>query len=204
VKAVRGLVDFQGHVRMRFALSANTNLDPKYFRRDSRSFVLQRGVRASQALDALYKDLENYGFECATAISIVHYAAIRDVLRQLTGSDAEFDRRFKDLRIGQLTMGTENDVREARSYVRGQIQVGDHGYFSTPDVDPTARLNGWNGENVIYLGDGRYFGHPFGISDAKTIISHLNRQRRQGLRNPRPATLQSGQWRLEASDLFVR
>ena len=71
VHGVRGLLDSRGEVRMDFELSARTHFDRRYFRTDSRSFIVVRGVRATQAIDALYARPETYGFECATAISIV-------------------------------------------------------------------------------------------------------------------------------------
>lgn len=204
VQAVRKLVDERGNVRIQFALLPQTRFDRRYFRPDARSFVLKRGVSATQALDALFANPESYAMECATAISVIHYAGIREAYREDTGSDALFNARFADMRIGQLTMGAENDLRVARVNVYDAIQIGDHGYFQTPDVDPAARLGGWNGENVIYLGGDKYFGHPFGISDSRTIIQHLESVRIPGLANPRPATLQTGQIRLQPGALFNR
>jgi hypothetical protein len=201
VLATRGLVDENGAVRLEFSLLPQTHFDDRYFRPDGRSVILRAGVRASQALDALYRDAEAYGMAGATAISVIHYQAIRWAYHHVTGSDELFDRQFRDMRIGQLGMGTENDLRAARENVGGEIQIGDHGYFSTPDVDPVARLGGWNGENVIHLGGDAYFGHPFGISDARTIVSHLEAVRRRDLLNPRPAILQPTQIRLDPAAL---
>ena len=70
-------------------------------------------------------------------------------------------------------------------------------------VKPAARLEGWNGENVIYLGDGKYFGHPFGISDKPTILAYLNSVRRTDIPNPRRAYLSPSQVRLDPDSLFA-
>jgi protein-glutamine gamma-glutamyltransferase len=204
VHGVRRLLDAQGQVRMEFRLSAGTHFDRRFFRPDGRSFLPARGVQATQALDALYARPEGYGFECATAISIVHYYAIREALREDTGDDALFNRRFADMRIGQLGMGADDDLRAARRTLYGDMRIGDHGYFSNPDVSPTARAGGWNGENVISLGGDRYFGHPFGVTDSAEIIRHLNGVRRTGLASPRPARLQSNFIRLDPAVVFDR
>ena len=58
-----------------------------------------------------------------------------------------------------------------------QIGTGDHTYFKNPDFDPAH--SAFQGENVIYLGDGMYFGHGLGVVSEQGVIDSLN-----GLRKP--------------------
>ena len=195
-----------GRPRFRFGLFGTSNpagkphFDSDYFRLDLWVFKLQPGVSASQALDAFFADAESYRMECATAISVVHYAAVRYAFRELTGSDKLFDQRFADMAIGRLSQGTENDIKEARITVpTNQMRVGDHAYFHNPGAPPDAVAGGWNGENVIILGEDRYFGHPFGITTAQVIIDSLNSVKPA---DAPTAYLDGPVYRLDAAPLF--
>jgi hypothetical protein len=198
VDGVGKMTDANGNMKFDFMLSAYSYFDSRYFRNDSRSRILVAGVKASDALDHMFSEPSYYGFECATAISILHYSAVRDTLRTLTGSDDLFNTKFRDMRIGQLELGVERDMSTIRKTVSGVKRTGDHGYFSNPDVTPEARAGGWNGENVVVMPDGRYFGHPFGITTAADIITNLNSVRRTDLQAPRSAYLTESQYRLSA------
>jgi protein-glutamine gamma-glutamyltransferase len=55
---------------------------------------------------------------------------------------------------------------------------GDRRYFKNPDVDPATPE--WQGENVISLGDGLYYGHGIGTYKEDAFIKALNRNRRAG------------------------
>ena len=195
-----------GRPRFRFGLFGTSNpagkpyFDPDYFRLDLWVFKLQPGVSASQALDAFFADAETYRMECATAISIVHYAAVRYAFRELTGGDKLFNQRFADMAIGRLSQGTENDLRQARITVpTNQMRIGDHAYFHNPGAPPDAVRAGWNGENVIILGDDTYFGHPFGITSSQVIIDSLNSVKPQ---DAPTAYLDGPVYRLDAEPLW--
>ena len=52
---------------------------------------------------------------------------------------------------------------------------GDRRYIENPDVDPD--FPECQGENVIDIGQGLYYGHGVGVSDLETIINELNKFR---------------------------
>ncbi len=141
--------------------------------------------------------------ECATAISVLHYAAVRYAFQASTGSDALFDERFADMMIGRLSQGTENDLKAARKEVgTGNMRPGDHAYFHNPDVSAAAVAGGWNGENVIILGDDQYFGHPFGITSSAEIIEKLNSVKDPAIEEPESAYLGGPVYRLDGEVLW--
>ena len=65
-------------------------------------------------------------------------------------------------------------ARAADDAAREKMRPGDYSYFRNWDVSEEGMAGGWQGENVISLGDGLYFGHPFGITSGEDIIKHLN------------------------------
>lgn len=185
-----------GEVRFEFKLMSETYYDTEIFRPNGKTLMLQKGVTASQAMDHVFSNPEKYGFECAYAIKLVQYRGIQKAL----GSRL-FDDWYKDMQLGQLDMGDSKRLRSAKESAQDGLRIGDHAYFSNPCVSEEARAGGWNGENVIVLGEGTFFGHPFGITTEGEIVEHLNSVRKPGCTHP--AFLQrGGQIRLNASKIF--
>jgi protein-glutamine gamma-glutamyltransferase len=148
------------------------------------TFHIKPGVRPSDALKDIFANPAAYKFECATALVIVHEKAMLDLV-----GEADFDRLCPKLRIGpwetddtfvEHVRSEGSALREASRDRRRTLRAGDYGYFKNWQVSDEGRDAGWQGENVIALGDGRFYGHPFGITDEKTIVDHLNAQRRFG------------------------
>ncbi len=166
-----------GRAKHAFSLIRDHHANPAFFsvRPEDGTFVLRAGVRASQALNDIFQNPRAYGFECATAMVIVYYRAMQRLL-----GDEDFDRVCADLVIGPWQQ--ENHLE--RSHIRGpraaELGPADYTYIRNHDVSPEGRAGGWQGENVIYLGDGLYYGHPFGVASADTIVQHLNDFRRSG------------------------
>jgi protein-glutamine gamma-glutamyltransferase len=52
---------------------------------------------------------------------------------------------------------------------------GDCRYVRNPDVNPLTPE--WQGENIINLGNGKYYGHGIGIGDIDYFIKALNQNR---------------------------
>jgi hypothetical protein len=151
---------------------------------DSWTHVVAEGVKPSRAMQDLFKHGDKYTFECATAITIVHYKAMLDLL-----GPEDFDRICSDLKIGawvnedhlqKFRQTTGSRDFEASKERRDSLHVGEWGYYKNWDVSEAGFAAGWQGENVIYLGDGKFFGHPFGITTEEQVLSSLNGQRKEG------------------------
>jgi protein-glutamine gamma-glutamyltransferase len=110
-----------------------------------------------------------YGTECATAIVIVYYLALVEVL------PAElFDQLFSDIYLMDWKY-LDKDLGVGTYYGVNDSLPGDCLYFKNPDVNPDTPE--WQGENVIKLIGGYYYGHGIGIKTADEIIRELNRNR---------------------------
>lgn len=174
-------MDKAGHS---FALIKDHTFNAKYWTpTGGGTFAIKPGVKASDALDDIFKNPGAYKFECATALVITQYKAMRDLLGR-----EDFDRTASKLKIGpwqtEATLDAHTAIsgssKEATPERKATLKAGDYGYFQNWDVSDTGREEGWQGENVIYLGDGKFYGHPFGIADEQTIVDHLNTQRKTG------------------------
>lgn len=135
-------------------------------------FRLKKTAIPHEAVRDIRRNSRMYGTECATAIVIVYYLALVEVI------PAElFDALFSDIYLmdwkyldKDLGVGTYRGVQDSLP--------GDCLYFKNPDVDPDTPE--WQGENVIQLVDGYYYGHGIGIKTGNAIIRELNRNRRRG------------------------
>lgn len=158
---------------MDFSTFHKSRCNPDYWERTGNGgFRLREGVSPSAAIKDIYVNGGEYANECATAMQIVYYGALLKVF----GEDA-FDRLFPDIYIMNW-----NAVNPLLSWIgvlknTGDILIGDRAYFSNPDVDPSTPE--WQGENVIVLPDGMYYGHGIGIKTASGLINSLNRHRRE-------------------------
>lgn len=157
-----------------FEVFRDSRANPDYWiRRNDGGFELRRDVKPSAAIRDIFLNGSEYGTECATAIPILYYKALLEIF-----PEADYDRLFDEIYL----MNWHRLSRELRS--SGMMQrvkdhlPGDRRYFANPDVDP--RTPEWQGENVIDLGDGRYYGHGIGIQRGDRIIAALNGNRRPG------------------------
>lgn len=141
-------------------------------RRQDGGFVLKSGARPSRAVEDIFISTRMYGTECATAIVIIYYKAVLDVYMPEL-----FDRAFP--RIVLMNWRDMDQLIDPATY-RGLADYlpGDCRYVRNPDVDPLTPE--WQGENVIDLGNGRYYGHGIGLGSIDYFIDALNRNRREG------------------------
>ncbi len=156
-----------------FDVFRDTRCNNEYWtRRDDGGFVLKPGMKASDAILDIYQNGSEYSTECATAMQIVYYKALLELF-----PEDVFNNMFPTI----VLMNWHDIARELRE--TGHMQQakgfipGDRLYFANPDVDP--KTPEWQGENVIDLGNGTYYGHGIGIHEADGFISVLNENRRE-------------------------
>lgn len=148
------------------------------------AFSLKPGVKPSDAVKDIFTNAGKYKFECATALVIVHYKAMLDLL-----GPKDFDVACANLKMGpwvyESTLGSNwkisgNSSIEATAARKAELRAGDYTYFRNFDVSAQGAAAGWQGENVISLGGDKYYGHPFGISTGEHIVQYLNQHRNAG------------------------
>jgi hypothetical protein len=109
---------------------------------------------------------KKFSFECASAQQIVWLKAMHDFV-----GAAKFDAMFRSgLHIGQ--------------YSGGGSYPGSAPYDTLPGdgvsfVNPQGKRDARN-ENSLYLGSGKYYGHPYGITDQEGMEAALNKDRVPG------------------------
>jgi len=149
------------------------------------TMTLKRGQSASAAIKDVFENPQQYQFECATALVLLRYKAIMELV-----GEKDFDRICKDLKVGPWD---QEGHAEAAWKVEGKagdgskiamsaedakkVKPGDYTYFKNWSVSLSGYNGGWQGENVISLGGDKYYGHPFGITTGKEIVAYLNQHR---------------------------
>jgi len=157
-----------------FRVFRDSFCNPAYWNRmPDGGFSLREDVRPGDAIRDIFVNGSLYANECATAMIIVYYKALLEVFPE----DA-FNGIFTKL-ILMNWQRLHREIREVGNIQRTGVYLpGDRRYFDNPDVDPLTPE--WQGENVIDLGDGRYYGHGIGIHRAEVFINALNGRRREG------------------------
>ena len=186
--AMIGAAESMDQAKIKFALIKDHTFNDKYWEAEGGgTFKLKPGVKPSEAFDDIFKNPSKYGFECATGLVVLQHKAMRDML-----GAKDFDRVFSDLRLGPWEAGAgydqhvkfEGGSSEASPDRKADVRAGDYGYFKNWDVSDDARKRGWQGENVVFLGEVNgermFFGHPFGIASEKHIVDYLNTERNAG------------------------
>jgi protein-glutamine gamma-glutamyltransferase len=152
-----------------FEIFDKSQCNERYWRRTSNGgFELRPGVSPSEAIQDIYRNGRYYAFECATAIIIILYKAVLDMI----GREA-FDRSFG--RLSLYSWNHDADLKLITSKGKGEAFPGDVQYFTNPQVNPLKMQ--YQGENVIVMPEGGYFGHGIGVTSAADIVSKLNRHR---------------------------
>ncbi len=147
--------------------------NPNYWRRTSEGgFLLKADVKPSDAIRDIYKNSSEYGTECSTAIVILHYKALLDVFPEKL-----FNIIFKRIYLMNWR-ALDHNLKEL-GYMEDVSDYipGDRRYVKNPDVNPETPE--WQGENIMDLSNGTYYGHGMGIKTVKEVIQELNKNRKK-------------------------
>jgi protein-glutamine gamma-glutamyltransferase len=179
---------------MEFQTFRSTYCNARYWiRKPDGGFEKRRDVTAYDAVSDIFENGPRYATECATAMQIVYFGALsRMVPRDKFNSEYAVIYMMNWHKIGSGLRET-GLMRPATDYF-----PGDRRYFANPEVN--LETPEWQGENVIDLGDGTFYGHGVGRMRASDIIAVLNNNRRPGAQ--RSAYLMSTAGRPEFSRLY--
>jgi len=175
-----------------FELIKNHKANPDFWTIGSGGVLkLKPGVKASDAVNDMVQNGHKYGFECATGMVATYYVAMLDLL-----GPADFDTVAKDIKMGPWKMERDLD----RVYITSRpdaskhyetdldkdhkLEPGFYYYFENWDVTEDAYKRGWQGENVIYLGNGKFYGHGIGLGDADLFVNKLASEMKEGGKTP--------------------
>ncbi|MDD4297356.1 MAG: protein-glutamine gamma-glutamyltransferase [Ruminiclostridium sp.] len=156
-----------------FRLFKDSMCNTNYWTRTQEGgFRLKGDANPHEAIRDIYKNSKLYGTECATAIVIVFYLGLIEVL-----PPELFDRLFSNIYLMDwMYLDKDLGVRTYKG-VKNALP-GDCLYFKNPDVNPDTPE--WQGENAIMLLNEYYYGHGIGIKKSNEIIRDLNRNRAYG------------------------
>ncbi|MBJ6361852.1 protein-glutamine gamma-glutamyltransferase [Paenibacillus sp. GCM10012307] len=141
-------------------------------------FQLRDSVTPAEGIRDIFRNGDQYAFECATATVIVLYKGVLDSIEE-----SAFNGLFADMLL--YDWHYDSDLHLMQEQGSDQALRGDVLYFANPDFDPSTPQ--WQGENVIKMGPDSYYGHGIGITSAEDIIRSLNHTRKPG--STRPAYL---------------
>ncbi|GGE39409.1 protein-glutamine gamma-glutamyltransferase [Pullulanibacillus camelliae] len=132
---------------------------------------LKNNTQPSTGLQDIFNNGSTYGFECATAMEIV---LLHGIL--LSIGEELFNTLYAHLYLWDW-QDVPNLPLTIEPVQQGDIP-GDVRYFKNPQVSPNHMA--FQGENVIVLPNGRYYGHGVGIGDHDYFVTQLNKARRPG------------------------
>lgn len=154
-----------------FSTFVDSRCNEEYWHRNELGgFRLRDGVLPSQGIVDIFRNGRLYAMECATAMVVILYHASLKSIRQ-----ADFERLFADILLYDWRYDQDLDLQTGSTHT---FLPGDILYFANPDYNPAKPW--WQGENVVDLGRGLYYGHGAGIKPAEVLIDFLNDERRPG------------------------
>jgi protein-glutamine gamma-glutamyltransferase len=154
-----------------FAVFKRSKCNTDFWNRtEEGGFKIKPGVSPYLGIKDILQHSRLYATECATAIVIVFYLGLAEILPEELFNELFSDLYLMDWKYLDKDLG----VRTYRN-IKDSLP-GDCLYFANPDFNPDTPE--WQGENVIRLIDGKYYGHGIGIRTAEGIIRALNRTRK--------------------------
>ncbi len=141
--------------------------DQFWWKNYSGKMGVRMGQSPSEAITDIFKHGDKYAFECATATMVILHKAILDVV-----GPKDFDAKFDHFKLFRWQIKDADFLAAEKVGQLPGYQPGDHTYFKNPQFDPSN--SAFQGENVIYLGDGQYFGHGIGLVSEQELVNDLN------------------------------
>lgn len=144
-----------------------------WYRLDDGGFQLKSWVSPSEAINDIFVNSKYYATECSTALTIIYYKALLNVLGKRL-----FNKHFRNIRLKnwQYLNKLISDIKHVKRYP--DYFPGDRMYVKNPDY--SSECPECQGENIIDMGNGTFYGHGIGISDLDGIIKELNKYRKRG------------------------
>lgn len=147
------------------------------------TFIVKHSVSAANAFRRIFNMPQFYMIECMMACHIIFYKAILNMV-----GDAQFNKLFPNLVVSPYIdhMPLQRYVDDYLGHAKAppnwesNLEIGTRYYICNLDVSPSGSRAGKSGENVIYCGDGKFFGFPFGFKRGDEIIATLNEHRNPG------------------------
>lgn len=145
-----------------------SKFNPVYWTKVPQGYLLKSDALPSDAINDMYSNGEEYGFECSTAMVVIFYKAVLDTIRV-----ADFNYLFGGLLVWNWNYDPDMAIitLEGNEFIPGDVV-----YFMNPEFD----LPIWRGENAVFLGKGLYFGHGIGVGTADEMVKALNTLRKEG------------------------
>lgn len=187
-----------------FAIAPLQRFSGAYWRRDGRlqhhaTFHLRPGVKASAALNDVFRNPDGYRFECATALVLVYYRAIQKLI-----GERDFDRIMGDLKVGpweyepdlaRFLLSSGKGDRPATPERARQLKYGEYTYTKNWAVSWWGWAKGCQGQNQIRLDDDLYYAHSYALVGQGDIVARENGARVIGAKTS--ASMTDAQTRLD-------
>ncbi len=153
---------------VQFSVFETSKFNSMYWLKTSRGYMIKPNVLPSDAIKDIFQNGKEYGFECSTAIVLIFYYAVLQSI-----DERAFNELFSHLLVWDWSYDEDLGII---TKVGSDFIPGDVMYFYNPDYDNPV----WIGENVVFLGEDKYFGHGIGIGTAEETIKALNTLRKEG------------------------
>ncbi|KAB2337273.1 protein-glutamine gamma-glutamyltransferase [Cytobacillus depressus] len=153
--------------KAKFTPFSTSKFNPEIWTKTKYGYLLHPDIFASDGIKDIFNNSQEYAFECSTAIVIIFYKAVLDLIPL-----SFFNTLFQRLLLWDWNHDQDLSIvtKKGHDFIPGDVV-----YFYNPDYNHPV----WMGENAVYLGNGQYFGHGIGIKTEEGMIEDLNTLRRK-------------------------